>query len=144
MSQENVERFVEVMETFNRLISADAEPLDRAAALQDWIGFLDPEIRFEPQQALLQGTYVGQDGATQWIADLAVHYKIGGHVRFSDVRGLGDRVLAIGTLHFTGRGSGIETEAPVAILATFRNGLMTHFKDYGNKDQALEAAGLSE
>jgi len=29
-------------------------------------------------------------------------------------------------------------------LATFRNGLMTHFKDYGNKDQALEAAGLSE
>jgi len=123
MSEENVERFVEVMEAFNRLVSADTEPLDRAAALQDWIGALDPEIRFDPQQAPLQGTYVGQDGAMRWIADLAAHYEDGGHVRLSDVRGLGDRVLAIGTLHFTGRGSGIETEAPVAILATYRTGL---------------------
>ena len=144
MSQENVERFVEQVDAFNRLGSRDAEALDRVDALRDWVGSMDPKIQFEPQQAALQGTYVGRDGATQWIADLGAHYEIGGHVRLSDVRDLGERVLAIGTLHFTGRGSGIETEAPVAILATYRDGLMTHFKDYGNKYQALEAAGLQE
>jgi hypothetical protein len=144
MSQENVERLVELIDAFNRLGSRNTEALDRGDALRDWIGLMDPKIQFEPRQAVLQGTYVGRDGATQWIADLAAHYEIGGHVRLSHVRDLGERVLAIGTLHFTGRGSGIETEAPVAILATYRNGLMTHFKDYGNKYEALEAAGLRE
>jgi hypothetical protein len=32
---------------------------------------------------------------------------------------------------------------PVAIVATFRDGLITYIKDYGDKGQALEAAGLS-
>jgi ketosteroid isomerase-like protein len=144
MSQENAERFARLTESFNRLASATAEASDRGDALRAWVGSMDPEVQFEPQQAALQGTYVGRDGVTQWIADLVEHYEIGGNIRFSDVRDLDDRVLAIGTLHFTGRGSGIETEAPVAILATFRDGLITHFKDYGDNDKALQAAGLSE
>ena len=41
-------------------------------------------------------------------------------------------------------GSGIETEASVAIVARYRDGLITHFKDYGEKDQALEAIGPQE
>jgi ketosteroid isomerase-like protein len=32
----------------------------------------------------------------------------------------------------------------VAVVAGFRDGLITRFQDYGDKDQALEAAGLSE
>jgi ketosteroid isomerase-like protein len=142
MSLENVERFVEMTEAFNRLTAADVDAVDRSAALEDWLGSMDAEVEFEPQQAALQGTYVGSDGVMQWLADLAGHYEVGGHIRLSDVRDLGDRVLALGTLHFTGRGSGIETEAPVAVVATFRNGLITHFKDYGAKEEALQAAGL--
>jgi ketosteroid isomerase-like protein len=42
------------------------------------------------------------------------------------------------------RGSGIETEVPVAIVASFREGLITQLKDYGDKDEALEAVGLRE
>jgi hypothetical protein len=57
---------------------------------------------------------------------------------------LGDRVLALGTLRTVGRGSGIEQEISVAFLVTYRDGLCTHLKDYGEWGQALEAAGLSQ
>ena len=65
-------------------------------------------------------------------------------VQYSDVRDLGDRVLALGTLRTIGRASGIELEGPVAIVASFRDGLCIHLRDYGEWGQALEAAGLSE
>jgi len=141
MSQSNVDRFFECTEAFNRFAQApealDPDDVDR------WLGFYDPDVRFEPQQAALQGGYVGHDGVRQWLADLAEHYG-SGHLHFADIRDLGDRVLALGTLRVTGRGSGIGIEVPAAIAASFREGLITHLKDYGDHDQALEAVGLSE
>ena len=50
MSEENVDRFVASADAFNRR--------DIAA----FFSLFDPEVRFEPQQAALQGTYVGHDG----------------------------------------------------------------------------------
>ena len=141
MSQANVDRFVEAMEAFNRL-TEDPEVID-TGALRGLLGAMDPEIRFEPQQAALQGGYVGHAGVMQWLADLAQHYE-DGHVHWGDFRDLEDQVLALGTLRFTGRGSGIKTEAPVAIVASFRDGLITDLKDYGDKDRALEAIGVAE
>jgi ketosteroid isomerase-like protein len=137
MSQENVDRFIEVTEAFNRLIRAfERGDVDK------WIGFYDPEVRFEPQQAALQGSYVGREGLRQWLADVTEHYAPGGSLHCVDIFDLGDRVLALGTLSFIGRGSGIATEAPVAIVASFRNGLITSLKDYGDEDRALAAVGL--
>jgi hypothetical protein len=43
-----------------------------------------------------------------------------------------------------GRGSGIEQEFTLAVVATYKDGLLTRWKDYGDEQQALEAAGLSE
>ena len=65
-------------------------------------------------------------------------------VDYSEVRDLGDSVLAFGTARSIRKESGIETEVSLAVVATFRNGLCTRWKDYGDKDQALEAAGLRE
>ena len=62
---------------------------------------------------------------------------------YPDVRDLGDRVLALGTARGRGVESGVEAELTLAVVATFRDGLMTRFKDYGDTDQALEAAGRS-
>ena len=53
-------------------------------------------------------------------------------------------MVALGTLRVTGRGSGIEIEVPVAIVASFQAGLITHVKDYGDREQALEAVGLAD
>ena len=104
---------------------------------------MDPGIQYEPQLTALQGTCVGHDGVREFFAD-ARETTRASEVHYPDVRDLGDRVLALGTFCIGGRGSGIETEVPFAIVATFRDGLMTHLKDYGDRDQALEAVGLSE
>jgi hypothetical protein len=62
----------------------------------------------------------------------------------SEIRDLGDRVLAIGTLHIRAREGGIETDVPTAGSATYRNGRLIHWKDFGDRRKALEAAGLAE
>ena len=140
MSQENVNSFIEALEAFNRMGEGGEPNLED---LRGFLGIMDPEIQFEPQQAALEGGYVGHEGVMRWVADLAEHYA-GGHMDIPDIRDLDDRLFALGTLRVIGRGSGIETEVPVAFVARFRDGLMTECKDYGDKSLALEAAGLRE
>jgi ketosteroid isomerase-like protein len=131
MSQENVDAFLEHVEAVNRA--------DVPGALR----FMDPEIQFETQVSALQGSYTGHDGARAFYTDILGHFEVF-QVHFSDVRDLGDQVLALGTVRTTGKGSGIEQETPLAIVMTLREGLITQFKDYGDKAEALEAAGLRE
>ena len=50
----------------------------------------------------------------------------------------------IGTLHLRAPTSGIETDLPTAAIATARDRLLIHWKDYGDPRQALEAAGPRE
>jgi hypothetical protein len=138
MSQENVEQFLEATERFNRF-GKSVDPADVLA----FLGLMDPGIHFEPQQALLEGTYAGLDGVMTWLVDLAEHYE-NGNMQFSDIRDLGTGILALGTLRVTGKGSGIEIEVPIAIAASFQDGLIVHLKDYGDWDEALKATGLSK
>ena len=53
-------------------------------------------------------------------------------------------MLAFVRVSATGRESGIEVEISVAHELTIRDGLLVRFKVYGDRDQALEAAGLRE
>jgi ketosteroid isomerase-like protein len=131
MSRENVDRFVEAVEAFNR---GDVEA---------WLEQYDTQVVFEPQVAVMEGAYVGHDGIRAFVTTIGDLYE-GFQVRLQDVRDLGERVLALGTASSIGKGSGIEQEVPLAIVASFRDGRMTRFKDYGNEDQALEAVGLRE
>ena len=78
-----------------------------------------------------------------WLADLDEYFD-SAHIDCPDIRDLGDRVLALGTVRAIGRESGVETELPYTVVASFRNGLVTRFIDYGDRDKALEAAGLSD
>ena len=103
----------------------------------------DPDVVLEVRQVELEGEYSGHDGVRRFFAEFAEEVETF-EVQYSDVRDLGDRVLALGTLRTIGRASGIELEGPVAIVASFRDGLCTHLKDYGEWGQALEAAGLQE
>ncbi len=131
MSEENVERFLEGADAFNR---GDFE-----AALEA----LHPELVFEPQVSVVEGAFVGPEGMRDFLTSSADLYDTF-QVNYTEVRDLGDRVLAFGIARSVGKESGIETEVPVAVVATFREGLMTRWKDYGDKAEALEAAGLSE
>jgi ketosteroid isomerase-like protein len=55
-----------------------------------------------------------------------------------------DRVLAM--QHATGRakGSGVETEIRYAVIYTVRDGKIVRGREYIDRNQALEAVGLSE
>ena len=131
MSQENVEIVRAAIEAMNRR--------DIQAVLRG----MDPEVRFEHRLAALEGNFVGLDGVRGWFADLG-EYLVNGQIQCQDVRDLGDRVLGLGTLGATGKESGVETRQTFAALARYRDGLMTEYIDFGDVEQALEAAGLRE
>ena len=132
MSQENVETFRRGAQAVNQG--------DTAAALR----VVDPSAIWEPLRAGVQGVYRGHEGIREFLADTAESFEVF-QLDFTDVQDLGDdRVLAVGTIHIRGSESGIETDIPTAGIATYRRGLLVHWKDFGNKGKALEAAGLSE
>ena len=66
------------------------------------------------------------------------------HVEYSEVRDLGDRVVAIGRIRMRGKGSGAETESPAAVVIDIRTGRRIRIQTYLDPQEALEAVGLSE
>jgi uncharacterized protein len=62
--------------------------------------------------------------------------------RFFDVDD--QRVLVFVQVRATGQESGAPVEIRAAHEFTIRNGLLVRFKVYGDREQALEAVGLSE
>jgi ketosteroid isomerase-like protein len=131
MSEENVDLMRAGIEAMNR---RDIESIVRG---------MDPEVRFEHRLAALQGKFVGVDGVRRWFVDLFEHFD-SLRIDCDDIRDLGDRVLARGIARGIGKESGAEVELPLTIVARYKDGRLTHFIDYGDRDEALEAAGLSE
>jgi ketosteroid isomerase-like protein len=131
MSGENVEIVRAVMNAFAR------------EDLPAFLPLMDPEINFEPHLAGVEGSYRGHDGVERFFADAFESFEIL-DANYADIRDLGDQVLVLGTLRLNGRESGVQVENPLAIVARIREGLITYLKDYADRDQALEAAGLSK
>jgi ketosteroid isomerase-like protein len=55
-----------------------------------------------------------------------------------------DQVIAVGRISGRAKLSGVETDLTSAALYTIRDGKIARGREYWTKDQALEAAGLSE
>ena len=135
MSQENVEVFKQGVEAYNR---RDADAL---------IEQLDPTIEWHP--AIMVGlggdtsVYRGHEGVRELLRETdETLAEI--HVEFSEIRDLGDQVLAFGHLRTRGKTSGALTESPVGYIADFANGKVTRTRTYLDPGEALEVAGLSE
>jgi ketosteroid isomerase-like protein len=131
MSEENADLLVQGIEAFNR------------RDMPGSVRLMDPEIVWEHHLAELQGKFVGPEAVIGWYTDLYEHFEAV-EIDCPDVRDLGDRVLGLGTIRATGKGSGVETELTFAVVATYRNGRLIHYIDFGDRDDALEAAGLSK
>jgi ketosteroid isomerase-like protein len=132
MSEEHVEMFRRGVDAFNR---GDVEA---------WLEIMHPDVSFAPISSPLEGIYRGHSGIRRWLADNRKSFETF-RVNYADIRDLGDkRLLVIGTIHLRTRESGIETDVPTAAIATWREGLEIHWKDYGDPEKALEAAGLQE
>jgi ketosteroid isomerase-like protein len=129
VSRENVEL---VLRSLDALNAGDVERLLEHA---------DPDIRFIPRRAPVQGAYVGHDGLREFVADNEESLEVF-QVTPTEVLDGGDHVVIIGTLVVKGRGSGIEMSFPTATVTTVRNGRVARFQEYIEREKALAAAGL--
>ena len=135
MSQENVEAFNRVVDAYNR---RDVEAM---------VEGLDPEIEYHAALPMLLGgeatVYRGHEGVRRLFREIYDAFdEI--HVEFSEVRDLGDRVVAIGRIRMRGKGSGAETESPSGSVADYENGKAIRVWTYLDPKEAFQAAGLSE
>jgi ketosteroid isomerase-like protein len=132
MSRENVDVVWAAMDAFNR---------------RDGEGFgalLASDAEIVPVRAAVEGTvYRGPDAATQYCAAVEESWE---NLRWEieEVRDGGAWVLALGRIRGRGRDSGAEIDARAGWVALLRDGLVTNFQTYADRDEALEAVGLSE
>jgi ketosteroid isomerase-like protein len=85
VSQENVETFLASVDAMNR---ADAEAM---------LALVAEDVVLSALRSAITGDYVGADGLRRFLADNAQTFDVF-HAAYHDVRDLGDRVLAIGTI----------------------------------------------
>ena len=129
MSEENVELLRKSQEDWNRGVRDPAQ-------------HFHPDVEFLPLRAATEGGYRGLGGIQAFIDDTReVFDKFEMHYEFID---LGERVLAWGTIHMRARGSGLETDVQTGGIFEFRDGKIVRWEDFGSKEKALEAAGLSQ
>jgi ketosteroid isomerase-like protein len=132
MSEENVEIERKVIDAFNR------------GDLDAWLGFLSPEVVWEslPLPGFRE-VYRGRAEAREWIELLLEVFDF--HLEIDEITALSDdRVLMAASTRGRGRGSGLPLERQSWEVLWLANGLITRRQVFWTRDEALEAAGLSE
>src|SRR5450631_2767063 len=131
MSQENVETMRAAIDAFNR---------------RDGDGFgavLANDAEIVPVRAALEGTvYRGPSAATQYCTAVEESWE-NLTWEVEEIKDGDSWVLALGRIRGRGRGSGAAIDAKGAWLARFRDGLVTNFRTYPDRRDALEAVGLA-
>ena len=133
MSQENVDVVRRSFEAINRW---DIDGL---------LELYDPDIQFLPLTGtrVESGGYVGHSGVRNYFEEVADIWEEL-HPYADDFRTVGSDVVVLGGCAVRGRGSGAETDTPMAWVVTVRNGKVTSHRGYRTRAEALEAVGLRE
>jgi ketosteroid isomerase-like protein len=132
MSRENVEIVRRGHEAFER------------GDLTAMLDLVDPEVVSYVAAPLPDpGEYHGHDGLLQWIANWTEGFD--DYVqRAEEYIEEGDHVIALVHQRATGALSGVPVERRFWFFHTVRRGKLVRIGVHGTKEEALEAAGLSE
>jgi ketosteroid isomerase-like protein len=133
MSQDNLEIARAFTEAFN------------AQDIQALIACCDPEVEFHSTFAAVGGeVYHGHDGLREWHRDLEDAWR--GHIRSEPEAyfDLGQHVLTFTILHGRGKRSGVDVALPVAAVTRSDDGLLTYYRAYIHREDALRDLGVSE
>jgi ketosteroid isomerase-like protein len=129
--EENIERAKQVM----------AAVADRD--LDGLISLTDPDVQWQSFFAELGvgGVYSGHDGIQKYVADLHEAWEI---VRpdVDSALWVGDIAVLVGRVHYRGKGSGVESDAPAGWIFRFRGGKLVLFRAFRDPDTALESVGM--
>jgi ketosteroid isomerase-like protein len=115
-----------------------------AGELARWLEFLDPEIDWRAMEGALDdvGEMHGTEAMRRYVQDWTDDFE-GFTVVIEELLEIGDdRVIAVQQVAGRARLSGIETQLRYAVLYTVRDGKIVRGREYKDKDDALEAAGL--
>jgi ketosteroid isomerase-like protein len=135
MSQENVDADFEVI---RRAWRASGQK-DLAAFERD----LDPDIVTIPFGAVMEGkSYRGVDAVVGWLRDeIWANWEHFDTVPEEFTR-VGERILVTGRWHARGKGSGVELDIPATWVVEVRDGKITYWQTYTDRDQARRDVGL--
>jgi ketosteroid isomerase-like protein len=116
------------------------------SGLDALMGFFDPEVNWRAIEGAPDdvGEMRGEDALRRYLQDwLDMFEDI--TVVPTEALDVGDGRV-VGVQHVTGRArlSGVETELRYAILYTLRDGRIVRGREYADRQQALEAAGLAD
>jgi ketosteroid isomerase-like protein len=131
MSQKNMRVFEEAGDALSR------------GDIEGFLRLVDEDVVWIAARSAVEGAYRGHDGLRKFFADNDENFEVF-EPDFREVRDLGERILAVGTIHIRARGSTVETDIPVAGIFTFRRGKLVRWEDFRERRLALEAVGLSE
>jgi ketosteroid isomerase-like protein len=133
MESHNIELVKQLLDAVNR---QDAEEM---------VTYIHGDYEFVPIMAALEGrVYRGAAGVRQWIADMAEHWDYF-ECCPQEYHDLGDRVIAFGHWRARGRASGVEVDGqPATWLAWIQDGLLHRWRTFTDREEAFEAAGVTE
>jgi ketosteroid isomerase-like protein len=137
MSQENVEIVRRVYEAAARRDAATVFAL------------YDPEVELDASRIGVSqhpsgaDSYHGHDGLRDLFREW---HEAWGKIEYGyeELIDAGEQVIAVVTRHARGRASGVDVERPFAILWTLRDGRVVRVVWFLTREEALEAARLSE
>jgi ketosteroid isomerase-like protein len=133
MSEENVEVIRDIIAAMNE---GDYE---RA------MGHLADDVVLENPAGVFAGTFRGREAVGEWFGDWFRTFDWNVHIDIREIAEIGDDcILLVHDLRGRGRGSGVDVEQTFAYLYRLREGKIARMDGYLSREEALEAAGLSE
>ena len=111
-----------------------------------WLQWCHPEIEwFSAIAGRVEGTetvYRGPAGMRRFWEEWHSVWDL--TIEVSEIRDLGDTVLALGRIRTRGAASGIDLASAIGYVFEFDSGLIRKIRAYLDREQALEAVGLRE
>jgi ketosteroid isomerase-like protein len=105
--------------------------------------YFHPEIEFHAFPRSPEGVYHGKQAVREYIMNVWEHFE---RVRFEveELLDAGDQVVAVTTRHSVPKRGQQEMTVHSHEVYTIRDGLLAERRPYSTRNEALEAAGLSE
>jgi len=136
MSEENVE-----------LVRRTYEAAYEAGSQADWdavVSYFHPEIEFHAYPRSPEvGVYHGKQALREYLENAWEGYERG-RIEVEELLDTGDQVVAVITLHAVPKRGQNEITVHIVEVFTIRDGLLAERRSYSTRNEALEAAGLSE
>jgi ketosteroid isomerase-like protein len=159
MSEENVEIVRGLFDAWNRgdldapfreagygIDSGRTPPASELEKFSDVLAIYDPEVEIEPTPAGLLGgaTYHGHEGLLKLLGEFWGQFDERRSELKECIPASADRVITTVLHHARGKESGVEVEMWHHQVWTLRDGKVVRWQMFFNREEALEAAGLSE